>query len=352
MFKSSLFLLFIFFCINSLAAHTPIAGILFANAYQDVAVIKSALVKRGKEAEAKVMLAQEHLKFLDQKNTSLDQKIALVNALGWGEPKNLEVFRKHLETKYALKHDILDSVLTDPLYPDEEFCFSALKISAHDLCILGYLQVLSNSERPILAYKSAYRSALLLPHSECAAVVLGLIMAQTQAEYNWCDCYKHMMSIRQDDKLTQDKFRPDAMKSIYAYFEEGSSKCNLAISSGPDAYLLTKQNESKLFNSVIFYDDENKGTRIHILIMNPGSEKMPEVDIELVFDDEVEGLGQKIFRDKLPMIPPGETIEQDIFIPDYRAYNPNVNLKITIDPDHLIPEMDEENNTQSFFEEG
>lgn len=333
--------------------NTPIAAIPFASAYSDVAMIKTALSKKGQEGVVNVIINADHLKFFDQKNISLDQKIALINAIGWGKSGNMQIFRKHLETKYSLKHDVLDSVLTDPLYPGEEFCFGAMKISAADLCLLGYLQVLNYSDQPILAYKAAYRAALLQPKSECAAVVIGLIMAQTQAEYLWCDCVDHMMSLRNDINLTQDKFRPEASKAIYAYFEAGVSKCHGSpVSTGPDAVLITKQQDSPIFNSVIFYDEEIDGTRIHILIMNQGSDKMPECDIELLFNDEEEGMGKMIHRDRLPAIQPGETIEKDIYIPNYKAYNPNVDLKISIDPDNLVPETNEENNSSSFNDQG
>ncbi len=343
----------IFWSLDSASfTNTPIVAIHFANAYNDISIIKNVLDKKGKEGEVIVELTQEHLKFFDQKNTTLDQKIALVNAIGWGKSNNIQIYRKHLELKYHLNTLVLDSVLTDPLYPGEEFCFNAKKITAQELCLLGYIQVMGNHDRPMLAYKAAYEAALSLPTNHTANIIIALILAQAQAEYDWCSSYLHMKSLREDARLVQDRLRKGAIDSIYAYFDSGASKCNTPVHEGPDAALLTTQNESPLFNSVVFHDEASNGTRIHVLIMNKGSEIFGASYLEIIFrDEEMEG-GKYVFRDKLPEIQPGETIDKDIIIPEYKTYRPNTEFKITIDPDHLIPETNEDNNVASFYEQG
>jgi hypothetical protein len=347
-FRCKLSLLFAFF-LQNMYAQFNIADIHFAEAYEEVTIIGNSI----KSNQSHIKLTADHLKFLDQKNIGLDQKTALIQLLGSSSADNLNIYKKHLTTKYLLKPTVLDSVLTDPLYPGEAFCESAQKISAQDLCCLGYLQLLQNMDRPMLAYKSAYRAALLLPESETASVINGLVLAVSQQEYDWCNACRHMISLKQHQQFKQDKFNQAASNLIYTPFEIDAVKCHTStLTEGPDIVLITQQSESPLYNSIVFDDDETNGSRIHLIIMNKGSVEFPESVIRFSFHDELEGQEPFNYLSKLPTVAAGETIEADIIIPDYKIFNPNADFDIHIDPNNLIPETNEENNSERFHEQG
>lgn len=334
---------------QNILAQFNIADIHFADAYTDVLIIGNAI----KSNPSQIKLSADHLKFLDQKNIGLDQKAALIQLLGNGSSENLNLYKKHLITKYHLKPTVLDSVLCDPLYPGEEFCVAAQKISAHDLCCLGFLQLLQNITQPMLAYKTTYRSAILLPESQTAAVMNGLVLAISQQEYAWCDVCRHLISLKNNAQLKQDKFRDEAAKMIFTPFENDATKCHIAtLINGPDIVLLTQQDDSNLYNAIVFDDKETNGSRVHLLIMNKGSVEFPESIIKLTFHDDLEGQETFSYLSKLPAVAAGETIETDIIIPNYKIFNPNADFDIHIDPNNLIPETNEENNLAHFHEQG
>ena len=75
-------------------ADSPATSTPFSEAYLDIPLVKMA--------QEQGVLNQEMCRFLTDLNISIDQKAALVNALGWkfeGE-KNAEIFTQYLMKKY------------------------------------------------------------------------------------------------------------------------------------------------------------------------------------------------------------------------------------------------------------
>ena len=73
-------------------ADSPITSTNFYNAYLDQPIVEKA-------AKAKT-LDEEILKFLSSKNNTIDQKAAVINAIGWDSPESNKS-EKYL--KYILK---------------------------------------------------------------------------------------------------------------------------------------------------------------------------------------------------------------------------------------------------------
>ncbi len=375
-------------------ADSPLTSIFFAKAYSDVSIINDILLKRGKEEVYQFALTDAHLKFFDDKNISLDQKIALINALGWGTSNNIIVMKNHLAKKYTLEALVIDSILQEPLYENQEFYAPAQNISYDDLTMLAYVQVMHDYFNPMLGMQCAYRAALNNEASEATTYILAFILAQYYLDMDWCSIYPVFASARDAGSYTKDQFRKEAVSAMFEYVdlymhicdeeydEEMIEEQNPALSNDiytelhwqqnpvyvkpghqlisdkknkVDLELLNKRNDNEpMYNSWILYDEESNGTALHFQIKNNGNKASIETNLEIVIDNsqEFEGAIPMYIQRNIPPIEPNETIELELIIPDYWIYDPNADFKIILDLDNNIIETNEKNNIVSFHEFG
>lgn len=206
--KTRLHLLFLILAVLLLNARvqadSPLTSTPFADAYQKVGIVKAALKAKG-------VLTAKLMKFLSTPGKPLDQKMAVINQVGWSlEGKdNSRLYRHYLEKKYG-------RTLATPADWD--------KLTADELLSLAYLQALDNYFDVKEAAQMARAAAKRLPQSYTAQIVTALILAQEAFDTNWCDVYKIPDAVRQNTSLTQD-MRPEAIKIIFDYMDIYLGEC-------------------------------------------------------------------------------------------------------------------------------
>ena len=170
-------------------ADSPLTSTFFATAYADQPLIKQILDVRGMDEKYNFDLTSEMLKYFDDISITLDKKVALINALGWGDDKNTGIFKKHLSKKYGLQESDIDQILILEVNETSVLPESAKKISNDDLVLLGYLQIMGNYFEPtrgILAIEAAITNNM---GSEATAWVYSLLAAQIYLDISWCEVY-------------------------------------------------------------------------------------------------------------------------------------------------------------------
>lgn len=389
---------FVMLCVVSIArADSPLTSTFFCEAYADVPFIKDALKWRSERNMTQLALSSQHLKFFDDPAISLDQKIALVNVLGWGESGNINLMKKHLAGKYKLPTAALDSILQEPLYQEAEFYAPAKIISNDDLTLLAYVQIMHDYFHPIIGFQCAHRAVLQNPESEATAYVLALLIAQNYLDMNWCTLYETMITVRDYTTFTKDRMRPEAVAIIFNYIDAYKQSCeenhdeleytenidegemqssNIytmehwkknSVYTPPstsqvsdkknkvDLVLLNVDDEEKtMFDKWIFLDDTSDGTRLVVSIKNKGNVASVETNllIEIDYPSELNPSGKLFVQEKIPVIAPGKDINIEVILKDYWIYNPNADFIIKLDYDDNIIELNEENNMREFHEWG
>ena len=180
---------------------SPVTSTPFHQAYLDVPQVAGAA--RSTRLDAGM------IKFLLNKKTPVDQKAALVNALGWdqeGTP-NFDAFSAALRAKRKI----------DVLGPDS-------RMTAHDQLVLGYLLLLEDYFHPDRALPYLERAANRLPQSQTAQVLLAICRAQISFDSSWCEVWRHFERVEQRSDLQAD-LRPEGLAIIREYLVLYQPEC-------------------------------------------------------------------------------------------------------------------------------
>jgi len=184
------------------AADSPATSTPFASAYLDLPLVAQA-------AETQVLSA-EMLDWLQREAVPLDQKLALVNALGWnfaGQSNHL-LYGQALEQKYA--RPLLDGS----------------HLTGEEQLILGYLSLMDNyfaSREPLPLIR---RGARRLWQQQSAQWVLAIAEAQDYISrpQAWCQIWLQAEQIRQSRGLQAD-LRPQGVREIMDYLQLYQAYC-------------------------------------------------------------------------------------------------------------------------------
>ena len=370
-------------------ADSPLTSTFFATAYADQPLIKQILDVRGMDEKYNFDLTSEMLKYFDDISITLDKKVALINALGWGDDKNTGIFKKHLSKKYGLQESDIDQILILEVNETSVLPESAKKISNDDLVLLGYLQIMGNYFEPtrgILAIEAAITNNM---GSEATAWVYSLLAAQIYLDISWCEVYVSVFQVS-IMTYTKDFMRDEAKNAIWEYIGLYQSSCEEVVdgedvASEPDVFensleyysanpvykkqdlqigdekstsvdleiLNSDKSNDQMLENWIFYDPDDNGTVMRIEVRNNGTMTSAETNLMFHnFPDDTDGLGEIYNQAVIPAIEPGKTIIVDVRIPQYWIYDPNANFEISLDFDGNIREINEENNRKSFYEAG
>ncbi len=373
-------------------ADSPLTSTFFAMAYNDVPTIGTIMQRRMSEGIYNIPLIAEYIKFLDDPNNSLDQKIALINGLGWGEVSNTEIYIQHLMKKYVLSHSEFDSLLVFRDDENMDLWPSCKVINAHDLISLGYLQIMGDYFNPLAAGNVVEYAYSLIEDSQAAACVVGLLISQYMLDINWCGVYQGMNVLR-DGIFTRDIMRPDALLAINEYIDLYAASCledemtvgintetvaeelgkmvtNLDYYNEHPCYTVpvTKQvsdtkndidlkllnkhgSNDRMHETWINYNEQTQGTDIIISIKNMGNTQSIATNL-LIKISEDNDMTEMFLQTEIPAINANATIELTIQLRDYWIYDPDASFEIILDLDNNIIETDEENNREYFFEQG
>jgi hypothetical protein len=387
--KGNLIVLFLLSTCMLVYADSPLTSTFFADSYADQPLIAERLKMTADGQVPQPPVDSKHLQFLDDTSVSLDVKVALVNALGYGESGNLAIFKHHLMKKYKIRDSDIDSLLVPPVYPGEEFYPKAQGMHYHDLVLLSYFQAMHDYFHPVFALKCAYEAARKQPASEAANYILGLILAQIYFDVDWCLVYSTMQSVKETGGYLTDRMRPEAITGIFTYIDLYKQACNTETEAAQSAIeedkyseaywkrnpvysrplelpqyeagdyvdleLLNKSNDPNgYFNNWITYDEMSDGTKILVSIRNNGNVATIETNlqIEIREPEENDMVTVKIIQDKIPVVAPGAVIQLEVIIPYYWIYDPDADFIIRLDHDDVMDEKSEKNNVESFQEMG
>ncbi len=374
----------------SAAADSPLTSIFFAMAYNDVPTIGAIMEQRMSTGNANIVLTATHISFLDDANNSLDQKIALINGLGWGDATNTEIYIQHLMKKYNLTHSTFDSLLVFREYPDIDMWQEGKVMNNHDLLSLSYIQVMGDYFNPLVVGNLVDYASSKMEDSQAAACIAGLVISQFMLDLDWCGVYQGFDVVRYGT-FNRDIMRPAAMQAMNEYIDLYAESCNEAsiideymnqaaanasrlvmtldyFTDNPcyvkpmDKQISTKENfvdlellneddeKQTMHNNWVTYNESAKGTDIVVKIKNNGNTTSLSTNMLLRVADREQN--PMYMQTEIPPIEPGATIDITLTILNYWIYEPNADFKITLDYDDNIVEPNEKNNSQQFFEQG
>ncbi|MBN2730249.1 MAG: hypothetical protein JXR53_13575 [Bacteroidales bacterium] len=188
-----LVLLFAFFTAK---ADSPITSTGFYKAYMDNEVVLEAESAGG-------VISQKIMDYLYGKNP-IDEKMAVINALGWNidGQNNYEMYRKYLDEKGMGKK----------------------KRKAENLLALAYLKANDNYFDCTDALAIAKQALSQNPQSYTFNIIHGLIKAQVEFDYSWCNVFKATDDVRKNTNLKSD-MRPEAKEIIFEYMDLYAGDC-------------------------------------------------------------------------------------------------------------------------------
>lgn len=379
-------LIFISFFFSGLKADSPLTSTPFYTVYSDVPEVNAATLANG--------LTPEAIRFLEG-DAAVDQKMALINALGWGKTDLVLTYREHLGKKYKLDAAFFDSILqyrgdNPDTYPGTE------KLSQDELLNLAYLQAMGNYFEPLKAHYTAWQS-FNRGATRTHAIIYGLIVAQYNLDLNWCYVYQVMVQVRDEPLITEENLRQEALDIIFEYINLYASECvtedvadeeyNLyeLVQPKPEYVSWGQQsnNGKKDFSDLMVeeilapeYIDEFQGTRVRVIIKNTGTAgsyptlaRLKDVDlskaeaktyglkgVELEIAGELERTQLDPTQEDnyfeswcfIPPVEPGKRYVIEFFIYGLWIYDPNCEIKVELDTENVIEEPNEKNNVKIF----
>lgn len=392
--KRILIFLFIIVPFASVKADSPLTSTVFHTAYSDIPEVVAA-VSEG--------LTAQGLAFL-MGNAPIDQKLALINALGWGNTAYVTAFEEELARLRKIDTAIFTTMKN--VKTIEEEIPGLEKLGKDDLTLLGYLQVMGDYFNVNKGYYACYNGFIQNSQSYSHAMVLGLVIAQTYLEsMQWCDVYNVMSQVNGDPSLSQNKMREEAVTLIFDYINLYAESCNEVEEinvegsySVNDVYPRSTEYYNIVDNNLIIkegvfktmeqtkksyadlyvvsvedpvYDEEIDGTVITIKVGNKGKTASVETLLVMRSIDNVKTLDIKsnmdknskellkhvqgewngeeehqffIIGDLVSPLKPGETTDVTFRLSGYWIYDPNIEIECIIDFPELIAEPDEKNN--------
>jgi hypothetical protein len=194
---------FSFFGINYLKADSPLTSTEFSQAYREFSIVTEALEQGGK-------INDKISKFLADKSKPIDEKMAVINALGWdiNGKNNADYFFNYLKKKRKYKD--LDNFLN--------------KGRADELLCYAYLKAMDNYFDVKEAFKFAEKALSLNPKSYTFNIITALIKAQIVFRGEWCDVFKSTDAVRNNESLKMD-MDESAIVIIFEYMDGYQEYC-------------------------------------------------------------------------------------------------------------------------------
>jgi hypothetical protein len=185
-------------------ADSPLTSTPFSQSYTDLPAVQQATLSHE--------LSSELITFLSQAETPLDQKLAVVNALGW----NLNGQHNHQRWLGYLRQHYQHPSAT----PEQ------LPMTAEEQLLLGYLMAMDNYFEPRPGLLWLRRGARQLWQSQAAQWILALTEAQDYINRPdiWCQAWLPIRQTLKNPDLKQD-LRPSAQKIIVDYMRAYQDAC-------------------------------------------------------------------------------------------------------------------------------
>jgi hypothetical protein len=183
-------------------ADSPLTSTDFSSAYGDVALVQEAKGKGALDTALASRLAGP---------MPLDEKAAVVNALGW---------------TFEGKHDA--DVFARALAARDHAKLAKVKrgegLRAEDALVLGYLVAMDDYFHPDKAFGLLAKARAGLPKSRTVATVDALVHAQKDMETDFCKAWADYAAVKGDATLAQD-LRPGAVAVVDEYMSLYADGC-------------------------------------------------------------------------------------------------------------------------------
>jgi hypothetical protein len=185
-------------------ADSPLTSTPFNEAYKDVPIVKKAIQADG-------LITTKLMKFLSHPGKPLDQKMAVINQLGWnlGGRENGKRYEEFLVKKYGFQGADMEN-------------FGVL--TADELLSLAYLTAMDNYFDVRSAAQLAREALKKNPTSYTCQIVVALILAQEAFDTDWCKVYQITDAVRNNANLKKD-MRDEAIRIIFDYMDIYSAEC-------------------------------------------------------------------------------------------------------------------------------
>ena len=194
--RATTFFLFLLLYPLTTLADSPLTSTPFSDAYQEVLIIE--------KAASIGMLHFDMAQFLSSPSIPIDQKAALINALGWNVDgkSNAKLYRYYLSIAYQQTMAELDE---DQLTADELFS-------------LGYLTAMDDYFHPEKALDLLKIATSRKKESMTIAMIFALVQAQSFVgrENEWCKIWSLTDAVLKTPGLKRD-LRPKAKDIIISY---------------------------------------------------------------------------------------------------------------------------------------
>lgn len=386
-------LIILFTAINSFA-DSPLTSTPFYNAYMDVAEVKSAN-ESG--------FSKNHMKFLSDETVSMDKKLAVINALSWGDSAHVYAFQDYLLAKYkGLDKEVFND-LRYTTYESLPPVDAAPHMNMDELVSWAYLDIMADYFHPARGWNAVIIALQQDEENAAYGLVLDLIRCQhTMDSFVWCDVYleHETFKLRGD---TKDAINEDAMAIIDEYIGLYKQDCSetdlkqwraqngiaevetfevsgtITVNDAPvwiedsttvktkDGYFKNQELSGKekvdleiveIYMPDWISNDEFRGSEITVKIKNKGNVASVEC-VGLLEENKLDameqGTGWDMYKAAVTVIKPlepGEEYELKFRIDEHWVYDPNCEIEITIDYLNQIKEKNEKNNKERFEEYG
>lgn len=190
--------------VASASADSPLTSTTFHKSYHESAAVKKAAQTH--------FLSDDLLAVLQDDSTPIQEKFALVNALGWSFNQNLDNSKIYLR-ELASDKGILEDRFREHLD----------KFSSEELTLLGYMMALENYlEDPILVTVVPLLEEAVFKHREsyCANLALTLVNAQIlMADVEKWNRVWNAYETLKVNTHTKRKLKPEAIQVIEEYLK-------------------------------------------------------------------------------------------------------------------------------------
>lgn len=198
-------ILSVLFCLLSqiVLGDSPLTSTNFCSNYHENRMVLKAAKSDG-------IITQKQCKYLCNPKVKIDQKMALINALGWNidGKNNFGILEQFLLSKYKVRSHI-----------DFEY------FNGDELLSLGYLMAMDNYFETADALIILEKAVKIKPKSYTYNIIYALVAAQQQLNLDWCNVWKVCQAVSQNKGLDMD-MKPEAIATIFDYISSYESSCS------------------------------------------------------------------------------------------------------------------------------
>jgi hypothetical protein len=189
-------------------ADSPLTSTSFYSAYQDLKQVEYAL-ENGMDKKV--------VKILGSKKTDIVTKIAVINAMSWGDTTSVVKFEEYLlKKRKGLKPETFDYLreIENGLPEDTD---QTLLLTADDLTCWAYLQCMGDYFNPSYGMNAANlgfgRDYMSMAH----ALPLALIASQVAFDFDWCSVYEIPYAMLINQEYSENIVTDEAINIVMDY---------------------------------------------------------------------------------------------------------------------------------------